>query len=93
MKNWVSFPNRRLRTTTLHNGMILSTLSIDSHDFVFCLLKRPHINEDVFLTYKLTINPLVSRCGTPLPTILPLNKVHHRASLEACEALKRAPLN
>ena len=41
-----------LGITNLHNGMILSSLSISSHGFVFCFLKRPHANGDVFL-----INP------------------------------------
>ena len=49
-----------LETTTLHNDMILSTLSIISHDFVFCFPKKPHTNGDVFLTYKSMINPLVN---------------------------------
>ena len=29
---------------TLHNGMILSTLSISSRDFALGFLKRPHTN-------------------------------------------------
>ena len=41
-----------LGITTLHNGMILSTLSIGSHGFALDFPKRPHTNEDVFLTYK-----------------------------------------
>ena len=39
------------------------------------------------------INPLISRCGTPLPTILLSNKVHHRTSLDAYRALEQPPLN
>ena len=65
--------------------MILSTLSISSHGFAFGFPKRPHTNEDVFLTYKLMINPFINQCGTPLPTILPSNKVHHRAPLRPME--------
>ena len=41
-----------LGITTLHDGMILSTLNINSHGFAFDFLKRPHTNVDVFL-----INP------------------------------------
>ena len=66
-----------LETTTLHNGMILSTLSISSHGFALGFSKRPHINGDVFLTYKLMIIPLISECGTPSQqssTILPRTK-------------------
>ena len=33
-----------------------------------------------FLIYRLMIFPLISQGGTPLPTILSSNKVHHRAS-------------
>ena len=40
-----------LGTTTLHNGMILSTLSISSHGFALSFPKKSHANEDVFLTY------------------------------------------
>ena len=50
---------------TLHNGMILSTLSISSHVFALGFPKRPHTNGDVFLTYKPMIIPLISQCGTP----------------------------
>ena len=63
-----------LETTALHNGMILSTLSISSHIFTFGYPKMPHSNEDVFYTYKPMIIPLISRCGTPYQqssTILP----------------------
>ena len=42
----------RLGTMDLHNGMILSTLSISSHGFALGFLKRPRTNGDVFLTYK-----------------------------------------
>ena len=59
-----------LEITNLNNGMILSTLSISSHGFAFDFFLRPHINGDVLLTYKPMINPLISRCRTPLPTIL-----------------------
>ena len=69
-----------LGTTILYNGMILSTLSISSHGFAFGFPERPHTNGDVFLTSKHMINPLISQCGTPLPTILPSNKVNHRVS-------------
>ena len=41
-----------LGITTLHNGMILSTLSISSHGFTFGFPKRSRTNGDVFLTYK-----------------------------------------
>ena len=54
----------------LHNGMILSTLRISSHDFVFGFPKRPHVNKYVFLTYKPMIIPLISQRGTTI-----LNKV------------------
>ena len=54
-----------LGTTTLHNGMILSTLSISSHGFAFGFPERPHTNGDVFLTYKPMIIPLISHCRTP----------------------------
>ena len=43
--------HEQLGITTLHNGIILSILNISSRDFTFGLLKRPHINGDVFLTY------------------------------------------
>ena len=62
--------NNLLGITNLHNGMTLSTLSISSHGFAFGFPKKSHTNGDVFLTYKLMINPLISRCGTTLPTIL-----------------------
>ena len=78
---------------SLHTGLILSTLSISSYGFAFGFSKRPRTNEDVSLTYKLMINPLISQRGTPLPTILPSNKVHHRASPEAYGALEQPPLN
>ena len=64
-----------LEKTTLHNGMIMSTLSISSRGFAFGFSKRPHTNGDVFPTYKLMIIPLISQCGTPSQqssTILPL---------------------
>ena len=51
-----------LETTTLRDGMILFTLSISSHGFAFGFFKRPHTCEDVFLTYKLMNNPLISHC-------------------------------
>ena len=51
--------------TDIHNGMILSILSISSRDFAFGFLKRPRTNRDVFLTYKPMIIPLISQCGTP----------------------------
>ena len=35
-----------LEITDLHNGMILSTLSISSRDFALSFLKRPHANGD-----------------------------------------------
>jgi len=35
-----------LEITTLHNGMILSTLSISSHGFVLGFPKRSHTNGD-----------------------------------------------
>ena len=38
--------NIMLGTTDLHNRMILSTLSISSHDFAFGFSKSPHTNED-----------------------------------------------
>ena len=55
---------------TLCNDMILFTLSINFHDFIFGFPKRFHTNGDVFLTYKLMIIPLISRCGALLLTIL-----------------------
>ena len=42
----------RLGITNLHNGMILSTLSISSHGFVLRFSKRSHPLEIVFITYK-----------------------------------------
>ena len=55
---------------TLCNDMIRFTLSISFHDFIFGFPKRFHTNGDVFLTYKLMIIPLISRCGALLLTIL-----------------------
>ena len=54
-----------LGITTLHNGMILSTLSISSHDFAFVSPKGLIPNGEVFLTYKPMIISLIRRCGTP----------------------------
>ena len=85
-----------LGTTTLHNGMILSTLSINSHGFAFGFPKGPHTYRDVFLTYKLMIIPLISQCGNPSQQssiIFHSNKVHHRASPKAYGALEQPPLN
>ena len=65
----------------LHSSMILSTLSINSHGFAFGFSKKPRTNNMY----------TISRCGTLLPTILPLNKVHYRAYLEVYGALE--PLN
>ena len=62
----------------------------------FWFLKRPRINGDLFLTYKPMIIPLISQRGTPSQqssTILPSNKVHHRASLKAYRVLKQTPFN
>ena len=56
-----------LGITNLRNGMILSTLNISSRDFAFGFSKKPM---DVFFTYKPMINSLISRCETPLPTVL-----------------------
>ena len=67
--------------------MILSTLSTRCRDFTFSFPKMPHMNEDVFLTYKPMIIPY------PLPTILASNKVHHKSSPEAYGALEQPPLN
>ena len=78
--------SKLLEITTLHNGMILSTLSISSRGFTFGFPKRPHTSGDVFLTYKLMIILLISKCGPPTlqsSTILSSNKVHHRASPKA----------
>ena len=59
-----------LGTTTLHNGMILFTLSTSSHDFTFSFQKgRPQM---YLLTYKSTIIHLISQCGTSSP---PVNKM------------------
>ena len=42
------YPVRTLDTTYLHNGMILSTLGLSPHVFVFGLYpKRPHTNGDI----------------------------------------------
>ena len=52
--------------------------------------------EIVFLTYKLMIISLINQPGTPsqqCSTILPLNKVHHRAAPEAYGALDQPPHN
>ena len=60
--------------------------------FVFPKILVPM--EIVFLTYnKPMINQLISRRGTPLPTILPSNKIHHKASPEAYGALEQSSLN
>ena len=67
-----------LGITNLHDGMILSTLSVSSHGFVFGFPKRSRTNRDVFLPYKSMINPLISRYETPFPTILLSNKVQDR---------------
>ena len=79
-----------LKITTLHNSIRLSTLSISSHDFAFGFPKMSRTNGDVFLTYKPMINPLINRCGTPLPTIFHSNKVHNRASPKAYGALEQS---
>ena len=55
---------RMLEITTLHNGMILSTLSISSHGFALGFPKRPHINRDIFLTYKPSF-PKLANVGLP----------------------------
>ena len=55
---------------TLHDGMVLSTLSISSRGFGLGFPKRLHTSEDVFLIYKPMINPLISRRRTSLTTIL-----------------------
>ena len=65
LRAWLCY---HVRNHDLRNCMILSTLSISSHGFAYT-------NEDVFLTYKLMINPLISRRGTPLPTILNSNMI------------------
>ena len=57
-------PNR----LCLHNGMILSTLSISSHGFTFDFPKRPRTSGNVFLTYKSMITPLISQCGCNSPS-------------------------
>ena len=51
---------KRLGIRTLHNGMILSTLSIGSHGFAFGFPERPRTNGDVSLAYKPMINPLIT---------------------------------
>ena len=56
-----------LGITDLHDGMILSTLSVSSRDFVFGFPKRPRTNGDVFFAYKLVIVPLISQCGCEIP--------------------------
>ena len=45
-----------LGITNLHNGMILSTLSISSHWFALGFSKRSHTNEDVFLYIPTILN-------------------------------------
>ena len=47
-----AWPWYHVRNHDLYNGMILSTLSINSRGFAFGFPKRPHTNGDVFLTYK-----------------------------------------
>ena len=70
-----------LEITTLHNGMILSTLSINSRDFALGFSKRPCTNGDVFLTYKPTIIPKLANVGLP-----PNNLQHYRACFQLeCE--------
>ena len=55
--SWGHDSNTILGTTTLYNGMILSTLSMSSLGFAFGFPKRPHTNGDVFLIYKPMIIP------------------------------------
>ena len=52
---------------TLHNRMILSTLNRSSRGFTFDFIKRPRTNGDSILNKPMV--SLISRCGTPLPTI------------------------
>ena len=54
-----------LGITNLHNGIILSILSINSRDFTFSFLKMSRTNRDVFLIHKLIIILLISQRGTP----------------------------
>ena len=55
-----------LGTTNLYNDMILSTLSINSHDFAFGFPKGLVPIKIVFLTCKPVILLLISQCGTTL---------------------------
>ena len=76
-----------LGITNLHNSMILSTLSISSRGCTLGFLKRSYSNGDLFFIYKLIINPLISRCGTPhqqssqaLPKHISNSRTHLRNS-------------
>ena len=53
-----------LEMTTLHNSMILSTLSISSRGFAFVSPKGLVPMETVFLTYIPMIFLLIIQCGT-----------------------------
>ena len=79
-----------LGTTTLHNGMILSTLSMNSHDFALGFPKGPHTSGDVFLTYKSMIILLISQCGTQQSSRR--TKYTTKPSLRPMEASNSLPL-
>ena len=54
---WTRLRGVLLGTTNLYNGMILSTLSISSHDFALGFLRRSHTNEDTIPCLKPMIIP------------------------------------
>ena len=78
--------------TTLHNGMILSTLSISSRGFTFGFPKRLHTNGDVFLIYKLVIILLISQRGTPFQQPSPRTKYTIEPPLRPMEPSNSLPL-
>ena len=68
---------RTLNTIYLHNGMILSTLGLSPHGFVFGLTPKGLIPMEIFVhPYIPMILPTSNQCGTLFvyPTILPPNK-------------------
>ena len=71
-----------LEITNLHNDMILSTLSMSSHGFVlFFVSPKGLIPWRCIPYFKPMINPLTSRRGTLLPTILDIFPLLNRKNL------------
>ena len=79
----------------LCNSTILSNLNISFNCFWLYFSKMTCINGDIFFTYNLMINSLIDvrPRSQQFLTILPSNKVHHRASSEAYGALEQLLLN